>query len=75
LLTLATAALVMVPSDAQAYIGPGVGLTALGTLVAFIGAVFFAIVGFVWYPIKRLIAAARNRNAGTDAEAEGESTT
>jgi hypothetical protein len=71
LLTLAAAALMLAPSDAQAYIGPGAGLTALGTLVAFIGAVFFAIVGFIWYPVKRLIAAFRNRNASTETEAEG----
>jgi hypothetical protein len=40
---------------AHAYIGPGAGLGAIGTLIALIGAVFFAIVGFVWYPIKRLM--------------------
>jgi hypothetical protein len=27
----------------------------LGTLIAFVAAVFLAIVGFVWYPIKRLL--------------------
>ncbi len=38
---------------AMAYIGPGAGLTAIGTVLALIGAVVLAIFGFVWYPIKR----------------------
>lgn len=40
---------------AQAYVGPGLGLSAIGTAFAFIGAIFLAVVGFVWYPIKRLL--------------------
>lgn len=38
-----------------AYIGPGAGLTVIGSLLAFLGLVFLAIVGFLWYPIKRLL--------------------
>ena len=38
---------------ATAYIGPGAGLTAIGTVLALVGAVALAIFGFVWYPIKR----------------------
>lgn len=43
------------PLAAHAYIGPGAGLSAIGTLIALIGAVLLAIVGFLWYPIKRLL--------------------
>ena len=50
------AALMIVAPNAFAYIGPGAGLTAIGTVVAFIAAILLAIVGFVWYPIKRLLA-------------------
>lgn len=39
---------------ALAYVGPGAGLTAIGSLVALFAAVGLAVVGFVWYPIKRL---------------------
>jgi len=39
----------------QAYIGPGAGLSAIGTVIAFIGAILLLIVGFLWYPIKRFI--------------------
>jgi hypothetical protein len=43
------------PSVAHAYVGPGAGLTAIGTVLALMAAVLFAIVGFVWYPVKRLL--------------------
>lgn len=44
------------PEAAYAYVGPGAGITAIGTLIALVGAVLLAIVGFLWYPIKRLRA-------------------
>ena len=47
------------PSAAQAYIGPGAGISAVGSLLALMAAVLLAIVGFVWYPVKRL---RRNRS-------------
>jgi hypothetical protein len=56
------------PRDADAYIGPGVGITAIGTLLAFVGAIIFAIVGFLWYPIKRLLVAIRQRPNRGEAE-------
>ena len=40
---------------ASAYVGPGAGLTAIGSALALIAALFLALVGFVWYPIKRLL--------------------
>jgi len=52
---LITAALLLITTPAIAYVGPGAGLTAIGTLIALVGAVLLAIVGFLWYPIKRLM--------------------
>jgi len=46
---------ILLPSLAFAYVGPGAGLSAIGTVLALIGAVLLGIVGFVWYPIKRLL--------------------
>ncbi len=60
---IAPSLLLSMPHAAEAYIGPGAGITVIGTVVAFVGAVFFAIIGFVWYPIKRLIAAFRTKGA------------
>ena len=44
------------PSEALAYIGPGAGIGAIGAVVAIIAAVFLAILAFIWYPVKRLMA-------------------
>ena len=45
----------LVSDLAHAYLGPGAGLSTIGSVVAFIVAVLLLIVGFVWYPIKRLL--------------------
>ncbi|WP_227268008.1 hypothetical protein [Roseobacter weihaiensis] len=47
----------VLPVAAHAYVGPGAGLTAIGTMVALVAALILALVGFVWYPIKRLMRA------------------
>jgi hypothetical protein len=44
-----------IPGLSQAYVGPGVGLSAIGSVLTFIGAIFLLVAGFLWYPIKRLI--------------------
>ena len=40
---------------AEAYVGPGAGLSAIGSALALIGAVLLMIAGFIWYPVKRLL--------------------
>lgn len=45
----------MFAMPAAAYIGPGAGIGAIGTFFAVIGAVVLLIVGFLWYPIKRML--------------------
>ena len=57
-LTVATLA-IAAAGPAQAYIGPGAGISAIGTVIALLGAILLAVVGFVWYPIKRLRAKRR----------------
>lgn len=46
----------VIPGYAMAYIGPGAGVTAIGTVIALIGAIVLALVGFVWYPLKRFMS-------------------
>jgi hypothetical protein len=53
-------------APAQAYIGPGAGLSAIGTILTLIAAVFLGVVGFVWYPVKRFL---RGRKAGASENA------
>jgi hypothetical protein len=47
------------------YLGPGSGVSALGSLLALSVAVFVAIFGFVWFPLKRLLRL-RKRSAVKD---------
>lgn len=55
----AVALILSLASPAQAYIGPGAGLTAIGAFIAFVAAVVVALVAFVWYPIRRMMRKAR----------------
>lgn len=48
------AALCSFPVSAYAYLGPGAGISAVGSILAVIFALIAAIVGFVWYPVKRI---------------------
>ena len=41
--------------EAFAYVGPGTGLSAIGAFLALIVGVFVTVMGFLWYPIKRLL--------------------
>ena len=59
----ASALLLVIPQTAWAYIGPGAGITMIGTFLALLGAVALAISALVWYPIKRLRARARAKRS------------
>jgi len=43
------------PVVAHAYVGPGLGLGALGVVFGILASIFLGIVGIFWYPIKRLL--------------------
>lgn len=58
-------------APAVAYVGPGAGLTAIGTMVAVILAILLALVGFVWYPLKRLLHK-RREEPEHEVEVEGQ---
>ena len=69
---LAVMALVLAPvTSALAYVGPGAGLSAIGSLVALVVAILVAVIGFVWYPVKRLLK--RNQEPGIELEETPES--
>lgn len=46
--------LTLTAAPAQAYIGPGLGLGAIGAFFGALLAAALAFLGFFWYPIKRL---------------------
>ncbi len=52
---LISVSILAVSGPAHAYIGPGAGISAIGSLLVLVGAVLLAIIGFVWYPLKRLM--------------------
>ena len=64
--------LVMIPTGillagistaASAYVGPGAGLTAIGSILALLAGILMAVVGFIWYPLKRIF---RSRSGKKD---------
>jgi hypothetical protein len=62
------------PSSAFAYVGPGSGLSAIGAAFALVAGVFLAILGFIWYPIKRLLLSVRRRRSASSNSAAANST-
>ncbi len=54
-------------SPVFAYIGPGAGVSAIGSLLALVAVVIVAILGFLWFPVKRLL---RSRRAASIKRSE-----
>lgn len=66
-LAAAVVGLLLIRSQvSEAYIGPGASVTVIGTVVALFGAIVLAIIGFVWYPVKRLRARMRSRRTADE---------
>lgn len=42
-------------ATAFAYVGPGAGLSVIGSLLAFFAAIIVGIFGFLWFPIRRFL--------------------
>lgn len=45
---------ILMPSTAEAYIGPGLGTGAIGVVLGILASIFLALIAIVWYPLKRL---------------------
>lgn len=52
---------IFINTTANAYIGPGMGLGAIITILGIIGAIILSIVAIIYYPIKRLIIKIKNK--------------
>jgi Na+/melibiose symporter-like transporter len=59
---LASALLLMVPEPLLAYGGPGSIISGIGALLAVVAAVFASLLGFVWFPLKRLLRLLRGES-------------
>lgn len=62
--------LVAIAAPALAYMGPGAGLSAIGSLLALIAAAVAGLFGFVWFPIKRLLKGRRKAAPDTVSATE-----
>ena len=54
-ITIALVLLTGLPAISYAYVGPGAGLSIIGSLLAFFAAIIVGIFGFLWFPIRRLL--------------------
>ncbi len=52
---VAVALLAVNAAPALAYMGPGLGLGAIGTALGVVAALLLALLSIVWYPMKRLL--------------------
>ena len=50
----------IIPSFAHAYLGPGVGGGIIAATIGVVVAIFAAIFGILWFPIKRFLKKRRN---------------
>lgn len=45
------------PPAVLAYVGPGTGLAVIGAALAFVAGILMGVLGFIWYPLKRVYRA------------------
>jgi hypothetical protein len=64
---LVAVAVLGLAGPAFGYVGPGAGVTALGTVIALVVGLVLGIVGFVWYPVKRLRAHLRRKRQARES--------
>lgn len=60
----------MSATPAQAYVGPGSSLGAIGVFVGIVVTVILTLLSFVWYPFKRLARRVRRKDSAVDDERE-----
>lgn len=65
------AAAALMPAPALAYMGAGAGLSAIGSALSFIGVFALMLLGFIWYPVKRMLRRGKDETA-SETPADGE---
>lgn len=43
------------PTNASAYVGPGLGAGTIGVILGVLGSIVIALFALLWYPFKRLL--------------------
>ena len=63
----------LIPFSSFAYLGPGAGLSAIGSILAFVGLILLLLLGFFWYPLKKLLKKIRSdKDKETDEKRDSE---
>lgn len=62
------AAMLAVPAQAFAYIGPGLGAGAVGAVLGVLGSIFLGLFAIIWYPVKRLMKKRKKGRPGDGAQ-------
>lgn len=52
------------PAPAFAYMGPGIGLGAIGAALGIVASILLVLISIIWYPVKRMIRRMRAGRAG-----------
>tara|TARA_B100000035_G_C21015650_1_gene561669 strand:- start:895 stop:1140 length:246 start_codon:yes stop_codon:yes gene_type:complete len=63
---------VSIQNTASAYIGPGMGGGVIAATIGIIVAIFAALFGLIWFPIKRLLKRRKEKTAMKSDELNGE---
>ena len=58
---LTNLAMILLPASLQAYVGPGSGLSSIGSVLGFLLLIVLLAVGILWYPLKKLFNAVRSK--------------
>jgi len=56
----------LIAPPAIAYVGPGAGLLAIAAFIALSIAVLAALLGFLWFPLKRLLRKRKQQTANEE---------
>ena len=54
--------------NAAAYVGPGLGLGAIGALIGVVVTVILAFIGLLWYPLKRLFKGKHSKPTRSESD-------
>lgn len=58
-----------IASPVHAYVGPGLGAGTLAVIAGIVASVFLAVFAVIWYPLKRILARIRSRDANSNETA------
>lgn len=64
-------ALLVAGPTAQAYVGPGLGAGTIGVVLGILGAIFVALFGILYYPVKRRLKKRKQpEGSGDDSDTQ-----